>query len=192
MRKGTPNSPREFDCVGLLPHIALNWLLSQVCQIDVAGPCPPTTQVSTNQISWRLGSVFNRFRTVDAWGREPPIIPGNSTVLVYSLTSPWSNCCCRSIKLISQDPTHQQLRWVPTKHHGVWGASFIDWGWWMHEGGNPQFSQGIWLFWSTHSHCLESIVVARLSNWYRRTLLTNYSGEYHLNTMVFGERLLSI
>ncbi len=192
MSEGTPNSPREFDCFGLLTHIALNRLLSQGYHTDIAGPCPLIPQMSTTWISWRLGSVFYWFRTVDVWGREPPIVPGILTVLVYSLTSPWSDCCRKSIRLISQDLAHQQLRWVPPKFNGVWGASSIDLGWWMHEGGNPQLSQGFWLFWSTHSHRLESIVVASLSSWYHRTLLTTNSGEYHLNLMAFGERLLSI
>ncbi len=84
MSEGTPNSPRDFDCFGLLTHIALNWLLFQVYQADIADPCSPTTQVSTTWISWHLRSVFYWFRTVDAWGREPPILPGISTVLVYS------------------------------------------------------------------------------------------------------------
>jgi hypothetical protein len=192
MRKGTPNSPRDFDCFSLLTHIALNWLLLHIYQADITGPCPPTTQVNTTRISWRLRSNFYQFRTMDAWGREPRILPGILTVLVYSLTSPWSDCCRKSIKLILQDLAHQQLQWVPLDYHGVWGASFIDLGRWMHEGGNPQFSQGFWLFWSTHSHRLKSIVVASLSSWYRRTLLTNNSGEYHLNIMAFGECLLSI
>jgi hypothetical protein len=192
MRKGTPNSPREFDCFGLLTHIALNRLLSQVYQADIAGPCLLLTQVSTTWISWRLGSDFYQFRTMDARGREPPILPGNLTVLVYSLTLPWSDCCCKSIKLISQDLAHQQLRWVSPDYHGVWGATSIDLWQWMHEGGNPRFAQGFWQFWSTHSHCLESIVVAGLSNWYCRTFLINNSGEYHPNIMAFEERLLSI
>ncbi len=146
MSEGTPNSPREFDCCSVLTDIASNWLLSQVYQTDIAGPCSSTTQVSTTRISWRLGSDSHRFRTKDAWGREPPILPGNLTVLVYSLTSPWIDCCRKSIKLISQDLAHQQLRWVPPEYHGVWGGTFIDLGRWMHEWGNPQFSQGIWLF----------------------------------------------
>ncbi len=151
MREGTPNSPRDFDCFSLLTHIALKRLLSQVYQTDIAGPCLSITQVSATWISWRLGSVFYRFRTINAWGREPPILPGILTVLVYSLTLPWIDCCRRSIKLISQALAHQQLRWVPLEYHGVWGASFIDLGRSMHEGGNPQFSQGFWLFWSTHA-----------------------------------------
>ncbi len=151
MKEGAPNSPREFDCFGLLTHIALKRLLLQVYQADIVGPCSTTTQVSTTRISWRLGSVFYRFGTMDAWGREPPILPGNLTVLVYSLTLPWIDCCRKSIKLISHDLAYQQLRWVPFEYHGVWGASFINLGRWMHEEGNPQFSQGFWLFWSTHA-----------------------------------------
>ncbi len=151
MREGTPNSPRDFDCFGLLTHIALERLLLQVYQADIAGPCSLTTQVSTTWLSWRLGSNFYRFRTMDAWGREPPILPGILTVLVYSLTSPWIDCCRRAIKLISQDLAQQQLRWVPPEYHGVWRATSINLGRWMHEGGNPQFSQGYWLFWSTHA-----------------------------------------
>ncbi len=151
MREGTPNSPRDFDCFGLLTHIALKWLLSQVYQADIPGPCSSTTQVSTTWISWRLGSDFYRFRTIKAWGRELPILPGILIVLVYSLTLPWIDCCCKSIKLISQDLAHQQLRWVPPKYHGVWRASSIDLGRSMHEGGNSQFSLGFWLFWSTHA-----------------------------------------
>jgi hypothetical protein len=192
MSEGTPNSPREFDCCSVLTDIALNRLLLQVYQTDIVGPCSSTTQVSTTRISWRLGIDFYQFRTMDAWGREPPILPGILTVLVYSLTSPWIDFCRKSIKPISQDLAHQQFRWVSPDYHGVWGATSIDLGQWMNEGGNPQFSQGFWLFWSTHSHRLEAIVVISLSNWYRRTLLINNSGEYHPTIMAFEERLLSI
>jgi hypothetical protein len=62
----------------------------------------------------------------------------------------------------------------------------------MHDGGNPQFSLKFLLFWSLHSHCLESIVVAGLSCSYCRVVLINTSGDSNTNIMVFGDRLPSI
>jgi hypothetical protein len=35
MREGTPNSPRDSDCFGLLTDIAFNRLLLQVYQADI-------------------------------------------------------------------------------------------------------------------------------------------------------------
>ena len=62
----------------------------------------------------------------------------------------------------------------------------------MHDGGNPQFSLKFLLFWSLHSHRLESIVVAGLSCSYRRAVLINTLGESNTNIMAFEDRLLSI
>ncbi len=119
MMDGTPNSPWNFYCFGFFTHIALNRLLSQVYRAHIAGLSSSIPQVSPTRISWRLGSVYYQLRTIDAWWREPPILPGIFTVLVSSLTSPWIDCCRRSIVLISQGRPNQHLRWDQPEYHEV-------------------------------------------------------------------------
>ncbi len=93
-----------------------------------------------------FGAAIYLIQAVDGWGREPPSIPDFFTCLDCSLTLPQIVLRHKSIKLISQGQADQQLRWVGSKLHGIWGGNITDPGHrWMREG-TPGSTRNFHLF----------------------------------------------